>query len=145
MINSLSICEPNLRRCKMNSSTKRGRWSIVLSLLLMASAILSGCSGGSGNDAATTTGTGTGSAVQLAEKSGVVDAESTTTGAAQLRIGRFKVAPSTVTAAGTDWSKDVTQVFVHERSEEAFGTINEILCAIGQTQYDEMEIGRAHV
>ena len=122
----------------MNSSTKRGRWSIVLSLLLMASAILSGCSGGSGNDAATTTGTGTGSALQLAEKISVVDAKSTTTGAAQLRIGKFKVAPSTVTAAGTDWSKDVTQVFVHERSEEAFGTINEILCAIGQTQYDEM-------
>lgn len=123
----------------MNSFTKRGSWSVVLSLLLMASAILSGCSGGGSNDApATTTGTGTGSALQLAEKISVVDAKSTSTGAAQLRIGKFKVAPSTVTAAGTDWTKDVTQVFVHERSEEAFGTINEILCAIGQTQYDEM-------
>lgn len=123
----------------MNSFTKRGSWSGVLSLLLMASAILSGCSGGGdGGSTTTTTTTGTGSSLQLAEKISVVDAKSTGSGAAQLRIGKFKVPPSTVTAANTDWSKDVTQVFVHERSEEAFGTINEILCAIGQTQYDEM-------
>lgn len=123
----------------MNSFTKRGSWSGVLGLLLMASAILSGCSGGGdGGSTATTTTTGTGSSLQLAEKISVVDAKSSTSPAPGLRIGKFKVAPSTVTAAGTDWSKDVTQVFVHERSEEAFGTINEILCAIGQTQYDEM-------
>jgi len=122
----------------MNSFTKRGSWSVVLSLLLMASAILSGCSGGGGTDAVSTTGTGTGSALQLAEKISVVDAKATPPGAAQLRIGKFKVAPSTVTAAGTDWTKDVTQVFVHERSAEVFDTINEIMCAIGQTQYDDM-------
>ncbi|MEK6816193.1 MAG: hypothetical protein AABY09_01145, partial [Nanoarchaeota archaeon] len=115
-----------------------------LSFAIMTSISLIGCGGGGGGGSTpsttttTTTTTGTGSALQLAEKISVVDAKSTGSGAAPLRVGKFKVAPSTVTAAGTDWSKDVTQVFVHERSEEAFGTINEILCAIGQTQYDEM-------
>ena len=130
----------------MNSFTKRGSWSVVLSLLLMASAILSGCSGKSSDDAPATTTTtttnnnptgGSGTALQMAEKLSVVDAKSTTGGVAPLRIPRY-LAPSTVTAAGTDYASDETQVWTYERSEEAFGTINEILCMIGQTQYDAM-------
>lgn len=121
----------------MDSFSKRGRWSIVLSFLLMASAILSGCSGGGGGGApATTTNNnptgGSGSALQMAEKLSVVDAQSTTTGVAPLRIAKY------VPGAGTDYANDLTQTWTYERSEEAFGTINEILCMIGQTQYDEM-------
>lgn len=126
----------------MDSFSKRGRWSIVLSFLLMASAILSGCSGKSSDAPATTTTNnnptgGSGAALQMAEKISVVDAKSATGGVAPLRVAKY-VPPTAVTAAGTDYANDVTQTWTYERSEEAFGTINEILCSVGQTQYDAM-------
>lgn len=106
--------------------------------LMLASAVsLSGCGGGGGGGTTGGTTGGTGSALQMAEKISVVDAQSSGGGATPLRIGKFKLAPPN---AGTtsDWGKDVTQVYVAERSTESFNTINEILCMIGQSQYDDM-------
>jgi hypothetical protein len=40
--------------------------------------------------------------------------------------------------ADSDYEQDETFVFVEERSVEAFDTINEILCMVGQTRYDDM-------
>src|SRR4030042_4050036 len=72
--------------------------------------------------------------MKIAEKVSVVD---TTCGAGvkSLKIGRLGAwAPP----EGSDFQKDQTQVWVSERSAETFSTINEILCMIGQTQYEAM-------
>jgi len=120
--------------------TKRS-WSFCMGFVLTAAIALTGCSGGGGGGTTTTDTTtdsgGSGASLSVAERISVVDASSSGSSVAGLRIGKFRV-PSTVTAAGTDWSNDETQIYVHERSAEAFGIINEILCMMAQTQYDEM-------
>ncbi len=42
-------------------------------------------------------------------------------------------------AADADYNLDVTQVWVHEESVQAFNTVNEILCSIDQTRYGDMK------
>lgn len=125
----------------MDRRKVKGIGSVLGSLALVSALVLSGCGGGGGGGSTSSSGggssTGTGSALQLAEKISVVDAKSTGSPVAPLRIGKFQLAPPSATST-SDWNKDVTQVFVHERSEEAFSTINEILCMIGQSQADEM-------
>jgi hypothetical protein len=41
-------------------------------------------------------------------------------------------------AAGSDYNQDVTEFWVHEDSIQAFNTVNEILCSIAQSKYDDM-------
>ena len=122
----------------------KGSWSLFMGFVLTASVALTGCGGGGGGGGTTTTTTdtttdsgGSGASLRVAERISVVDASSSGSGVAGLRIGKFRV-PTTVSAAGTDWTNDVTQTFVHERSAEAFGVINEILCMMSQSQYDDM-------
>lgn len=126
----------------MERKGRKGSWSVFMGFVLTAAVALTGCGGGGGGGGTTTTDTttdsgGTGASLRVAERISVVDASSSGSGVAGLRIGKFRV-PTTVSAAGTDWSNDVTQTFVHERSAEAFGIINEILCMMSQSQYDEM-------
>lgn len=45
---------------------------------------------------------------------------------------------TTPLAPSTDYMKDVTTVYVNERSVEAFQNINSILCSVRQTRYDAM-------
>ncbi|MBI5098557.1 MAG: hypothetical protein HZB30_04900 [Nitrospirae bacterium] len=73
--------------------------------------------------------------LQIAEKVSVVDTSSSPGGQA-MKLGDFSMA--TTFPDDSDFSKDQTNVFVNERAAETFGTINEILCMIGQTKYDEM-------
>lgn len=121
---------------------RKGSWSALLGFVLTASIALSGCGGGGGGGgttpAAEPTSGGTGASLQLAEKISVVDASSAGGGAAPLRIGKFRVRPSVFGTATTAWDTDKTIIYVHERSAESFGIINEILCMIDQSQYDEM-------
>ncbi len=125
----------------MNGRSKKGIRSVLMGLGLTTAIALSGCGGGGGGGGTTTTTTtdsgGSGASLRVAERISVVDASSSGAGVAGLRIGKFRVAPPQATT-DSDWNKDQTQVFVHERSAEAFGIINEILCMMSQSQYDDM-------
>ena len=76
----------------------------------------------------------TGDGMKIVEKVSVVDT-SEGTGMRPVNMGRYGI-PDFPT--DSDYNKDQTQVWVNERSAETFGTINEILCMIGQTKYDAM-------
>ena len=89
-------------------------------------------------------GTGSISSLSVTQKVTVVDAQSSG-GSAQ--YGATAVSPLTFSAAalspsslpaGSDYFTDRTEVFVEERSVEAFNTINEILCSIDQTKFGDM-------
>lgn len=54
-----------------------------------------------------------------------------------LRIGVVALSPEDL-SADSDYHKDPQEVYVEDRSIEAFQQINEILCYLGQTQYHEM-------
>lgn len=127
----------------MERKGKKGSWSVFMGFVLTAAVALTGCGGGGGGGGTTTTtdtttdSGGTGASLRVAERISVVDASSSGASVAGLRIGKFRVAPPQATA-DSDWNKDQTQIFVHERSAEAFGIINEILCMMSQSQYDDM-------
>jgi hypothetical protein len=70
--------------------------------------------------------------IQLAKKVSVVETSSGP-GIKSLRIGRLGAVPG-----DSDFFTDQTTVYVQERSAETFELVNEILCKIGQTKYDEM-------
>ncbi|MCK9419148.1 MAG: hypothetical protein M0R70_07200 [Nitrospirae bacterium] len=121
----------------MKKSMKKSfAWMLVLLLPLM---LLSCSSGGSGSDAtATPTPTDT-SSLQVADKVSVVDAKlsSNVAAVAPLHIGAFRVTGAEL-AAASDYKTDKTQVWVSERSAEAFNEINNILCMIAQSKGDAM-------
>ena len=73
------------------------------------------------------------SGIKITEKVSVVDT-SPGVGVNSLKIGLFGIPEN----PDSDYHKDQTTVYVNERSAEAFRTINEILCMIGQTRYDAM-------
>ena len=92
-----------------------------------------GCGGGSGGTAPTGAET---TALKVADQVSVVDAKTETGGAAKLLAklaGVWTGAP-----AGSDYEKDVPSVYVHEKAADSFATVNEILCLMSQTKYDEM-------
>ncbi len=74
--------------------------------------------------------------MKIAEKVSVVDTNSSPQPVKALTIGRLLALPNF--PADSDYNKDQTMVYVNERSAEAFRTVNEILCMVGQTQYDAM-------
>ncbi|RLI48676.1 MAG: hypothetical protein DRP09_21220, partial [Candidatus Thorarchaeota archaeon] len=117
----------------------------VLGLLVLVffPLLLAACGGesSSGGSSSSST-TGTVSALKVAEKVSVVDAkESTSSGIVSkikpLKIGITKLSPSDL-PSNSDYFKDETFVYVEERSIDAFNIVNEILCALAQTKYDEM-------
>jgi hypothetical protein len=73
--------------------------------------------------------------MQIAEKVSVVDT-SYSPGGQAMKLGDFSMA--TTFPVDSDFIKDQPAVYVNERSAETFKTVNEILCMIGQTKYDEM-------
>jgi hypothetical protein len=107
--------------------------------LLLLVFVLSGCGGGSSSS--TTTSSGSVSALTVAEKVSVVDAQSeqSTSSVSPLSVD-FERARLAITAvpADSDYNKDKTIIFVEERSAETFNLVNEILCMIAQSQYDDM-------
>jgi hypothetical protein len=107
-------------------------WMMALLLPVMFLA----CSGKSSDDPAPQ---GEATSLQVADKVSVVDAKlsSNVAAVAPLKIGVFQVAAADL-AATSDYKTDVTQVWVHERSAEAFNIVNEILCMFAQTKYEAM-------
>ena len=111
-------------------------WLTVLLLPIM----LSACSGGGGgSDGGSRTNTGT--AMQVASKVSVVDPKLTGSVAGKpsaLKMAFFKFLSAATPPGGSDYANDKINVYVEERSAEAFDTINNILCMMGQTKYDVM-------
>lgn len=123
----------------------------VLSLFLALA--LWGCSSGGSSTASTTTtgGTTTGdttggtvevAALSVAGKVSVVEANTQLSSLVSspvkpLKLGIASIDPSAF-SADSDYNQDQTNIWIHERSAEAFNTVNEILCSIKQSKYDEM-------
>lgn len=107
-------------------------WSLVLLLPLMFLA----CSSKSGDDGAAS---GEATSLQVADKVSVVDAKLTGSVAAvaPLKIGAFQATAADL-ADTSDYKFDKTQVWVSERSAEAFNEINNILCMVAQSNADVM-------
>lgn len=125
----------------MRSSMKKVCvWLLVLLLPLMFLAC-SSKSSSSGDTPSTTTTTqqGAATALQVADKVSVVDAKlsGSVAAVAPLKIGLFKVTAADL-AADSDYKFDKTQIWVSERSAEAFNELNNILCMIAQSRGDAM-------
>lgn len=106
---------------------------------LALAALMSGCSGGGGGGSSSSGGDGnnggaTPTALKVADKVSVVDAQGQT---ALARIKALSLAALTL-PADSDYTKDQTFVYVQDRSTEAFKTVNEILCMLSQSKYDVM-------
>ena len=110
-----------------------GRTPVSLAIGVVLAVILAACGGGGGS---TISSTGSVSALTVAEKVSVVDAQSSGGSGAPL------LAPSRIAAVPTDNSSayvtDPVITYVQERSVDAFGTVNQILCMMAQTQYGYM-------
>lgn len=117
----------------MSRQGKKGSWSVLLSLVLTASIAVSGCGGGGGGGS---DGGGSATSLQLAGKVSIVDPQQTVN-PKPLMMGKVSLAPANV-PANSDYNNDETEVYVQERSAEAFNTINEILCMLVQSKYDDM-------
>jgi hypothetical protein len=124
----------NMEVSKMNSCMKKVCvWLLILLLPVMFLACSGGGSGSGGAAPAAT------SSLQVADKVSVVDAKlsGSVAAVAPLHIGLFKVTAADL-AAAADYNADKTQVYVSERSAEAFNEINNILCMVSQTKGDAM-------
>ena len=124
----------------MRSNVKKASvWMMALLLPIMVLA----CSGGGGSSSGDATPPpapqGAATSLQVADKVSVVDAKlsGSVAAVAPLKIGLFKVSAADL-AAASDYKADKTQVWVSERSAEAFNEINNILCMMSQSKYDVM-------
>lgn len=119
----------------------KGRLQVnYLILIISAIMILAGCGGGGGGGGSSSssgTGTGTGTGLSVADEVSVVEAQASAGKVIAMKLGKIFLSPSDV-PADSDYNNDRQEVYVHERSAEAFNTINEILCAMGQSRYAEM-------
>ncbi|MBI5056175.1 MAG: hypothetical protein HZB61_06135 [Nitrospirae bacterium] len=111
----------------------------AICFILMATALVvfAGCSGGGGGGGSSSGSSGSVTALTVAEEVSVVEAKASTSKVAALMIGKLYLSPSDI-PSNSDYNNDKQEVYVHERSAEAFSIINEILCAMAQTKYDVM-------
>ncbi len=136
---------------------------IKLTLLSLSALVLivAGC-GGSGGSGSGSSASGTAAALKVADRVSVVDAQEDGGGvdgassSAQVNnsgsfvqaVGALSIGSDALPDLGTlsvsdlpsssDYHQDPSSTYVEERSAEAFGIINEILCYMGQTRYDLM-------
>ncbi|MBI5577432.1 MAG: hypothetical protein HY896_13860 [Deltaproteobacteria bacterium] len=110
------------------------KFSGSLAFLLVSAVLLASCGGG-GGAAGAGGGTGEASALTVAEKVSVVDAQSGG-GSSPARAAARRSPPPIPSTS--DYFTDRANVYVEERSVEAFDTVNEILCMLGQTRYGSM-------
>ncbi|MBI5408926.1 MAG: hypothetical protein HZA14_06135, partial [Nitrospirae bacterium] len=121
---------------------KKTIFTVCTLLALAAVFVFAGCSGGGGGGGSSSSGnSGSASALTVAENVSVVEAQGSsskvTAKATALKLGALYLSPSDV-PANSDYYNDKQEVYVHERSAEAFSIINEILCAMAQSKYDSM-------
>jgi hypothetical protein len=116
-----------------------GRITGTLAFFVVFAVFLTSCGGGGGSTSAVGGATGPASALTVAEKVSVVDAQSGGgTGSPTRASGRVRALSAPPVPSTSDYFTDRANVYVQERSVEAFGTVNEILCMIAQTRYDAM-------
>lgn len=115
---------------------KKTCYSAVAGILFVLPLLISGCggggSGGSSSDAQLT------ASLKIAEKVSVVDAQDNGSGSIAALSINYRALDASSLPASSDYKTDETSVHVEERSAESFGIINEILCSLAQTRYDEM-------
>ncbi len=116
-----------------------GLWAI---LSLFSYGGLGGCGGSGSTSSSSSEGGagaigGSGSALTVTEKVSVVDAQSSAEPALIKALSSIKSLVSDL-PDDSDYNTDETFVFVQERSTEIFNTVNEILCMIDQTSYNDM-------
>ncbi|MBI4685480.1 MAG: hypothetical protein HY755_09805 [Nitrospirae bacterium] len=108
-------------------------WLFFSVLVISAAFILTGCSNGGGGVSAASS---TGSALTIADRVSVVDAQSSPGKMSallkELYLTTFDL-PST-----SQYFTDAQTVYVEERSAEAFDIVNEIMCMTGQSKYGAM-------
>lgn len=105
----------------------------ILAAIVAAAFANTGCSS-SDDDT-----TGAPTALTVAERVSVVDAA--TDNAETTAFKPLSIAPALAEAdlpADSDYFTDPQRVYVHESSVEVFNMVNEILCMVAQTRYDEM-------
>ena len=113
---------------------KGSKTVIFMIVMLTAALIFAGCSGGGGGSSS-----GSGGVVQslkVGERVSVVDAQDSQT---SNQINALQLASAVADLpAGSPYNTDESHTYVEERSSESFDIINEILCMMAQTGYDEM-------
>jgi len=123
----------NMRRKKLGAS--------CLILIVSAIMILAGCSGGGGGGSSSSSSSSgsssSASGLSVAEQVSVVEAQESAGKVKAMKLGKLFLSPGDV-PADSQYNTDRQEVYVHERSAEAFNIINEILCSMGQSRYDEM-------
>lgn len=77
-------------------------------------------------------------ALRVASKVSVVDPRAEEVQLQAMRIAPMAVETADELPADSDYTVDRTSTYVHERSTEAFGVVNEILCMMAQSRYDAM-------
>ncbi len=111
----------------------------ILTIILVLSVSTGAVSCGDGSSS-----TATGSSLAITEKVSVVDAQD---GAGSLSAGRIRplsmglkhlAIDTTVIDSGAAYFSDSAEVFVEEKSVDALNVVNEILCMVGQTGYQDM-------
>lgn len=122
-------------------------WLLVLPILCFACSGGGGSSSGGGTTVVTTNTTTTTTvttqspvlAMQVADKVSVVDAKlsGSVAAVAPLHLGLFRFTAGNLSAT-SDYKADKIQVWVSERSAEAFNEINNILCMMAQSKYDTL-------
>ncbi|MBI4412054.1 MAG: hypothetical protein HY541_06190 [Deltaproteobacteria bacterium] len=80
---------------------------------------------------------GTGSSLAVVEQVSVVDAADSPSSSLSAALMSIRAAVADL-PADSDYNTDETNVFVEERSAEAFDMVNEILCMMDQTAYEDM-------
>lgn len=76
------------------------------------------------------------SGLSVASQVSVVDAQQANSSAALLQALK-RIAALAPPPADSDYYKDTTNVYVSEKSGEAFKTVNQILCMVNQTKYSD--------
>ena len=115
---------------------KRSMGTLVL--FVLTAMVLASCGGGGGGAASGSGAAAPASAMTVAEKVSVVDAQSGETSSPARAPGRSRTPSPPPVSSSSDYYTDPANVYVQERSVEAFSTVNEILCMIAQTRYDAM-------
>ncbi|MBI5343256.1 MAG: hypothetical protein HZB63_08135 [Deltaproteobacteria bacterium] len=108
----------------------------TLVLLIVSAMVLASCGGGGGGTAGG--GAGEASPLTVTEKVSVVDAQSGGSSSPSRAPGRYRAPSPPPVPSTSDYYTDRANVYVEERSVDAFNTVNEILCMIAQTRYDAM-------
>ncbi len=120
----------------------------IVVMIALSALVLVGCGGGGGgggSSTSSTTSSSSASPLSVASKVSVVEGSSSTGGkpsqeVSPFSIGTFKLTAAPSFPADSDYNKDKTEIYVHERSAKAFDIINEILCMLDQTGYDKASL-----